>query len=180
MSNRLHPIIGLLGPSGSGKSTLILELLQRFPKQLTIIKSLTSRERRSEEDDLFYDLTSREDIEKRQKSGKLIQISEYAGNLYANDRDDVEVILANTFGIMAIVEQGIQNFRNAGYRVIVIKIIPRRYQESDDETRRHADEERAKTQMTADIEIVNAFEPGGKEKAVNELTAFLREQLKDA
>lgn len=173
----MHSILGILGPSGAGKSTLILELLKRYPEQIGILKSLTTRAKREPEDELFYDFTTTADMLKRRDAGKLIQISEYAGNYYANDREITDALLGTKVGIMAIVEQGIRNFRNAGYDVKIIKIIPHRYHETSDEIRRRADEERAKLKLQPDKELVNSFEPGGKEKAVEELIGFVESHL---
>lgn len=169
-----YPLIGLVGPSGAGKTTILLELVKRFPEAIGIVTSLTTRPSRGAEDDLFFRRATHSEILNLQKQGKLFQVSEYAGNFYANDHQSVDALLSTKSGIMAIVEQGIKNFRQAGYDVITIHIVPEGYQISSDEKRRVDDRERAKELPMADFRVVNSFEPGGLEKAIEEVIAFLK------
>lgn len=167
----MHPIFGFVGPSGSGKSTLILSALEAFPHQLGIVKSLTTRPRRGAEDDLFYDFFSVEALREREREQRLIQISSYAGNLYGNDRADVDALLTQRFGIMAIVQEGVRNFRASGYEVILLNILPEKKNDAAwvDGERRSADEKRFQDPLIFDAEIHNAFTPGGKERAMDQL-----------
>jgi guanylate kinase len=160
----MHPIIGLVGPSGSGKTTLIEAMLARFPERVAILKSLTTRPRRGPEDDPNYDFVSVEEMRRMERNGELVQVSEYAGNLYAHSRKHLDELLENRIGICALVEQGVRNLRNAGYDVKVIKITPHGG-EAKSEARAEADIKRAKDDIKADFEIVNSFEPGGLERA---------------
>ncbi len=166
----MHPIFGFVGSSGSGKSTLILSALAAFPNQLGIVKSLTTRPRRGSEDDLFYDFVSVEEMRRRERDGRLIQISSYAGNLYGNDRNSVNALLEKKFGIMAIVQEGIRNFRAAGYKIITLNIVPIKNTQVFwvDETRKSEDKKRSRDSLVYDAEIRNAFVPGGKEAAMRE------------
>lgn len=177
---KLFPIIGLVGPSGSGKTTLILEMVARFPDRLAILKSLTTRPKRSDEDDLFYDFVSVEEMLGRQRDGRLIQISDYAGNHYGNDREYTETTLAARYGINALVEDGVANFRKAGFRVIVVRVVPMHQTTSADPKRQAADLIRAKQLGEADFEIINSFGPGGKEIAVDALTQYISLYLENA
>ena len=169
----MKTIFGLVGASGAGKTTLILDMLKRMPDKLGVITSLTTRARRNEEDDLFYTFVTAGDMMQRKAEGRLVQMSEYAGNYYANDRKVMDALLAEKFGIAALVEEGINNLRHAGYHIVVIKIIPFHHPVSDDLVRKRADEERALTHLPADFILNNSFEPGGKEKAADRLAAFM-------
>jgi guanylate kinase len=169
----MNPIIGLVGPSGSGKSTLIRTLVASHPEELDISKSLTSRAKRGDEDELFYDFTSVEDIRERQRKGQLTHYAEYAGNLYATDRNDLNRILSSKMAIAALVEDGVRSLQKAGYSVIVIKVRPAGYQETADVARKVADQKRAETDLKANFEIINSFEPGGLENSINKLEEIL-------
>lgn len=170
----MKTIFGLVGPTGAGKTTLILEIMERIPEKIAIVKSLTTRSRRNDGDLLFYDFTSVEDIMRRKTEGRLVQVSEYAGNLYANDRDDLDVTLQGKMGIAALVEEGVNNLRHAGYHVVIIKVIPFHNKPAADAIRAQADEQRALTHMPADLVLNNSFEPGGLEKAADQLAQFIR------
>ena len=169
----MKTIFGLVGASGAGKTTLILEMLRRMPDKVAVVKSLTTRPRRNDEDDVFYTFITAGDMTQRKTENRLVQMSEYAGNYYANDRKELDTMLKDRCGIAALVEEGVNNFRQAGYNVIVIKIIPFHHPLSGDLIRKRADEERALMHLPADLVLNNSFEPGGKEKAADKLAAFI-------
>lgn len=169
----MRPIVGLVGPSGSGKTTLIEAMVKRFPERVGIFKSLTTRPRRGPEDDVNYDFVSADEMRKLEADGRLIQISEYAGNLYANDRRHADELLSKKIGICALVEQGVRNLQNAGYNVIVVKIVPEGGPGHRDEAREQADAERAKNGLSADFEIVNSFASGGLDAAIEEMAGII-------
>ncbi|MBM3205079.1 hypothetical protein FJZ48_03840 [Candidatus Uhrbacteria bacterium] len=172
----MFPIFGLVGPSGSGKTLLIEEMLARWPSRLGVLKSLATRMRRGLEDDRYYDFVTNEEMRERITQGRLIQSVEFAGNIYGNDRKDVDALLKNMFGIMAIVEPSVKKFRDAGYEMILVKITPINGQQMR-EGRREADVARAKIPLDFAYEVTNAFEPGGKEKAIEALEHFLKHYL---
>ena len=173
----MNHFFGFFGPSGAGKSTLLLELVRNLPDRLGIIKSLTTRARRGPEDDVFYRFISKEDLEAKRTNGTLLQVSEYAENFYANDKIEIDQLLEMKHGLMAIVEEGVKNFREAGYHVTIIRIIPKGNPQLNDEARANADATRAKLHLPADFELINDFAPGGKEAALRELLTFIRTQV---
>ncbi|MFA6504229.1 MAG: hypothetical protein WCT54_04880 [Patescibacteria group bacterium] len=173
----MPPLLALVGPSGSGKSTIIKALVAKYPDQLEISRSLTTRPKRGDEDDLFYTFTTPEDIKKRLAEGRLTHYAEYAGNFYATDKLELDKLLSRKFGIAALVGDGVRSLRKAGYEVVVINIIPKDKglttkdkRQMTDEARKIADAERAKTGLEADFEIVNSFEEGGLEMAIQKLS----------
>lgn len=170
----MKPIIGLVGPSGSGKTTLIEEMVRRFPERVGILKSLTTRPRRGPEDDANYDFVNVEEMRKRETDGRLVQVSEYAGNLYAHDRQHADELLKNKIGMCALVEQGVRNLQKAGYHVVVVDIIPKGWSDEREAKRAAADRERAASGLEPDFTIVNSFEPGGLTRAEQELETVLR------
>jgi guanylate kinase len=88
-------IIAVGGPSGCGKSALIDEMLTRFPANLVIMRSLTTRSRRETDDDRATRFVSRPELEELRDAGRLVQSIEYAGNLYGDAIDDVDAIVAS-------------------------------------------------------------------------------------
>jgi guanylate kinase len=173
----MHKIFGFVGPSHAGKSTLILEMVRLFPTHLAPLRSLTTRAWREASDDQFYEFVTPQEILKRKTEGRLLQSSEYAGNLYANDKPDTDAFLASKHGALALVEWGVFNFRRAGYEVVPIRIIPEDATASADALRASVDNERQHIALDYAITVRNSFLPGGKERAFSELADFFRSSL---
>ncbi len=171
---KTNTLIAVVAKSGVGKSTLILEVVKRFPDRLAIVKSLTTRPSRGAEDEPFYEHVSREEFRRRRDANRILQSTEYAGNLYGNDREHVEAILSHRVGISALVEPSVIRFRELSYDVRVVKIIAAEGGVNRGDARNAADAARAKTELPADLTIVNSFTPGGKERACDELAAFVQ------
>jgi len=169
-------IFAVMGSSGSGKSTLILEMLRRFPNDLAPMRSLTTRPKRSADDDLAYRFVSREEFIALRDANGLVQYVEYDGNFYGDERGDIAAIFAaGKNGIRPMVADGIRNFRAAGFRVAVANIIPsgEAYKNRSAE-RERIDAARAKDPLLPDIDIVNSFEPGGFEETCDALASYIR------
>lgn len=168
-------IFALIGPSGCGKTALITEMLRRLEGRLSFIKSVTTRPRRSAEDDEAYVFLSEEEFERLVRTGGMVQHVRYAGRGYGNDRAGVDTTLASHYGICAWVEDGVRNFRNAGYLVSAIRIVPRGQETGrGDPLRVRDDEVRAASLFLADVEILNDFAPGGFARAADELETYIR------
>lgn len=169
-----HVIFAFVGPSGSGKSTLIAEMLRRFPDRLAVIKSVTTRPKRSAEDDMNYRFITVEEGDALMDAGRLIQGVHYAGNFYGNDRKDVEDVFASgKHGITALVEDGVRNFRNAGFRVAAVAVRPVGNIDPRTEERRIQDAKRASELFLPDIEIENRFVHGGLGRAIEDAAAYV-------
>lgn len=172
-------IFALMGASGSGKTSLINEMLRRFPKELAPMKSLTTRPKRSAEDDLAYRFVTRGEFLALRDAGALIQSVEYDGNLYGDERGDIAAIFASgRHGIRPMVADGVRNFRAAGFRVAVANVIPAGdgYKNRSAE-RARIDAARAKDELLPDLDVENSFEPGGFERACDDLASFIRGYL---
>ena len=168
----MYPIIAIVGPSGAGKTTLMDRAILAMPTKLDRIQSFTTRARRSEADGLYYEFVTREEVEKRQAKGIIVQLIEFNGNYYGTDKPHVEGVLKNKIGILAVVEHGIQTYIDAGIRVVVVKIEPIGYKTR--EGRADADRLREQISIRIDKAIVNDFAPGGIEKATEELISYIR------
>ena len=158
-----HPILGLVGPSGAGKTALILAMRERFPEQTSILKSLTTRACRDDQDALFYEFVSVDELRAREHKGQLVQVSEYAGNLYAHDRIHLEQATTQGIALCAIVEHGVLALRAAGYDIRTIQLIPTHaaHLVRDEPTRIQADAARAALITHHDFTLTNDFRTGG-------------------
>lgn len=169
-------VFALVGPSGTGKTALIEDMLKRFSDELVILPSLTTRPRRNAEDDRSTRFVSREEFERLREVGELVQASEYAGNLYGDVSQDVnDIVDSGRHAIRPLVETAVRSFRDKGYRVVMIRVVPEgdAYRNRDPQ-RVTLDERRANEALPADVEIRNSFEPGGFEVAAQELSSFIR------
>jgi guanylate kinase len=175
----MRPIFAFIGPSGSGKTTLMLELLARMPDDLGIIRSVTSRAQRNADDAKWYRFLTRDEILGMRDRGELIQYLDYAGNLYGMARKDADDVLQTKCGIQAFVEDAVKQFTDAGYRMIVIRVVPQGAWSPNAKDRVQADAERAKTRIPIDLEITNSFDDGGKEKAIEQLENFILQKTSD-
>ncbi len=155
----MKPLIAFVGPSGSGKTGIMMDVLQRFSERFEAIPSLTTRMSRETDDDkLFYRFKTREEIERAQQRGDLLQCSDYAGNLYADEFKLVNDILRRVPGFKAMVEDGVRNFLNAGYDVIVVKVAPTGGALTADSQRRVEDEVRNNSGLHIDFTLNNVFD----------------------
>lgn len=167
------PIIALVGHSGSGKTTLMEKVLERLPDDIFRIKYLTSRPKRDATDDLSYYFLTPEEFKRMEDNGELATHTEYSGHHYGTSHANL-AMLEKKFGIQAYTQQSIENIRKAGYDVVAVKVVPDILTYREDETRKEADLERDKIDVGHQMVLENSFEPGGLEKAVEELVGFIR------
>lgn len=175
----MFPIIGLVGPSGSGKSTIITEAIKQVPDLATPLISTSTRPRRGPEDDIYYEFVTQTEIEHRIHQGRAINISQYAGNTYIYDREVINEILNRRCGLNAIVESSLEPIKQAGYKLLIVKVIPVGKIDQRSEERIKADAERAKLEYTPDLIVENHFhDEHGLENAVTKLVEFIKQSAK--
>ena len=167
-------IFMLVGPSGGGKSVLIIEAIRKLNESLAIVKSTTTREKRSVEDELFYDFVDFGDFLRKEREGEFIEIIRYAGNYYGLLKKNADEVTSAKHGICAATEHGVIALMRAGYNVRAVKIISKHHKEYNDRLRAREDKERAKLHITYQKEIINSFKKGGKEKAAKELINYIK------
>ena len=154
----------LVGPSGCGKSVLIIEAIRKLNENLAIVKSTTTREKRSVEDELFYDFVDFGDFLRKERESEFIEIIRYAGNYYGLLKKNADNVISTKHGICAATEHGVIALMRAGYNARAVKTTPRHNPEYDNHQRVREDKARAKLHITYKKEIINSFKKGGKEK----------------
>jgi len=167
-------IFMLVGPSGGGKSVLIIEAIRKLNESLAIVKSTTTREKRSVEDELFYDFVDFGDFLRKERESEFIEIIRYAGNYYGLLKKNADEVTSAKHGICATTEYGVIALMRAGYNVRAVKIISKHHKEYNDRLRAREDKERAKLHITYQKEIINSFKKSGKEKAAKELINYIK------
>ena len=179
-------IFSLYGPTRSGKSALIEAMLSRMPDALSIIRSVTTRERRGPEDDANYSrFFTPDEFRERIAQGMMVQYVEYAGNLYGTDKAEVDAILAERHGICAMTEDGMTNMTDAGYQVVPVQIIPLSTDvgpvvtRKDQDLRSMDDAARARSAVQPMLVVVNDFRKDGLETAITALHRDIAQFLLD-
>ncbi len=170
-------IFAFVGPSKAGKTTLIRAMAAAFPDDLEEALSITTRPPRGPKDAKTYLFITFDGLRVKEADGKLVQMVEYAGHLYANDRDEIDQLLKRHHALIALTEQGVRNFLDAGYEVVVIRIRPNGHARTDNAERKQADAEREKLKIPVHIDLLNSFAPSGLDRAIQELTRMLRLRL---
>lgn len=123
-------IIAFVGPSGAGKTAIIKRIVNLMPHRFGVLPTFLSRPLRNGEEQLNLTVipteTGRRRYEafKRGDVSKYVNVSEYAGTYYGNERAVVDQFLIERIALKDLVPEGIMNFRKAGYRVDVIVVEP--------------------------------------------------------
>lgn len=88
-------LIIISGPSGAGKSTVIKELLKREPTRYELVRSVTTRKQRSEDDN--YSFVSDETFRNIMQEGGFLETNQYQGNKckYGTPKADVMRIMSD-------------------------------------------------------------------------------------
>ena len=85
-------LIIIAGPSAGGKTTVAEELLSKR-KELSLIRSVTTRAKRGDGKDGEYIYLDREEFLLALERGDILEYMEYAGELYGTPRSELERVL---------------------------------------------------------------------------------------
>ncbi len=159
-----HTLICVIGDSQAGKSALITWAARQYFPELRIIRSVTTRSRKSgesrEEFKLFYRRIAVSTFLERTKVDYFVEYDEYAGNWYGTAYQELKT-LQHSCGIQAVTEPAIPRLREMGIPVYVIRV--ERLAHSRQEISRErcqADQLRRGT-VTPDKVVPNDFSAGG-------------------
>ena len=104
-------ILIISGPSGVGKSTICQQVVQQM-KDIYLSVSVTTRQQgEGEVDGRDYWFISKEDFDKRARTGMLLEYAEVFGNNYGTPREKVQEALSD--GKTVILEIDVQGARQA-------------------------------------------------------------------
>ena len=170
----------LCGPSRAGKTILMKAAMLELAPHLKIVKSTTTRAPREPDDALVYDFMSVERFEFKKQRGDFMEAVRYGNNFYGYDRGTINITMHYKHGICIATEHGILELEK-GYPVRSIKITSsgkeaeamREAYYLEHPQRRKDDLERSRISIDYDLEILNSFEPEGKEKAIKLLVDYI-------
>lgn len=104
MNKRKGKILIITGPSGVGKDTVMAELTTKH-KNFMFSRSVTTRNQRpGETEGVSYFFITREEYDRMERNGELIESIEYLGNKYGTRYDEINRIIDSGNHVVMILE----------------------------------------------------------------------------
>lgn len=95
-----HKLFALVGPSGSGKS-MLMDMLEEANAPVKRILSCTTRAKRFDQEATYHFVTEQEFL-KMEQEGRFIDKTRYAGSAYGLTEDEVNSVLSESNGMLAV------------------------------------------------------------------------------
>ena len=120
-------VLYLVGPTCAGKTTVAEMLCKCYG--YSSVKSTTTRERRSFENEALMNFISEDEFKEGIKDCEFIEYAEYSGNFYGTRREDVSEALSTSClavkvieikGLISILSSGFHEATGIGYSVVYI------------------------------------------------------------
>ncbi len=166
--NMKSKVIALIALSGYGKTELI-KAVSGMSIGVVEVSSFTTRPREPRDKDGTYEFITCEELDRRLAAGLVVQHDKYGENFYGNVQSQFDAIGTN-IGILAMTEPGARALIALGYDVRIVKVVA--VGATVREGRPKADEGRV-DHLQADVTITNSFAPGGLNRAILDLVAFI-------
>jgi len=172
----------ICAPSGAGKTSLIKEMFRFFPFLTFSVSATTRKMRKGEQNGKDYYFISKKDFEQRIKNNEFVEWEFVHGEYYGTLKNEVEKSLENNSDIIFDVDvkgalsikklfpEAVTIFIDAPKNDIVERLKKRKTETIEDINKRIARMElELSLRDKIDYEIGNESDPGGFEKAVDEL-----------
>ena len=115
----------IAAPSGAGKTTIVKALVARNPGLRFSISYTTRQKRRTEVDGVDYFFVDREEFERLNDQGELLEFARVFDNYYATSRSQVEKHLADGRNVVLEIDwQGARQVRASMPECVTIFILP--------------------------------------------------------
>ena len=115
----------IAAPSGAGKTTIVKALVARNPGLRFSISYTTRQKRRTEVDGVDYFFVDREEFERLNARGELLESAKVFDNYYATSRSQVEKHLADGQNVVLEIDwQGARQVRASMPECVTIFILP--------------------------------------------------------
>jgi len=117
-------MIVISGPAGSGKGTVNAHLL-KTGEFVYSVSATTRAPRPGEVDGVNYHFITREEFERRIKTGDMLEYTEYCGNYYGTPRKEAEEVLASGKNLILEIEvEGARNVKKRFPEAVLIMLLP--------------------------------------------------------
>ena len=180
----------ITGPSGVGKGTLIRTLRERLPELELSVSATTRPPRPGERGGVDYHFLSDGDFERRARAGEFVEHATYSGRRYGTLREELERRTARGHPVVLEIElQGARQVREAMPEAVQIFIVPPSEDAlrarlvgrgTDDPEQIEARLRTAKQELAAQDEFAHVVVNDRLDDAVDELTAIVRNALREA
>ena len=141
-------LIVISGPSGVGKDTVVSRYYQEHQECMLSVSATTREPRPGEFEGVHYFYISRDEFNRKIKSGEMLEYAEYNGNCYGTPADNVEKMRAAGNDVILVIEvQGAKKVQKLCPEAVLVFIMP----PSVEELR-----SRLETRGTENAEAVNA------------------------
>jgi len=115
----------LSAPSGCGKTSVLTELLNKEKSVVRCLTYTTRGPRAGEKDGVDYHFVSKEEFEKKKKSGFFLEWAQVYGNFYGTAGEDVDRLLTSGKDVMLSVDvQGARTIREKRDAVLIFLVPP--------------------------------------------------------
>ncbi len=122
-------LIILSGPSGSGKGTVVKELVKDEDYALSI-SATTRKPRNYEKEGVHYFFHSKEEFEKMQENGELLEWASFCGNYYGTPKKYVENHLKEGNNVILEIEvQGALKVKALYPECVLVFMLPPSFEE---------------------------------------------------
>lgn len=119
-------LIVISGPSGVGKGTVIKEFMDRPELKLVFSVSMTTREKRpGEEEGVNYYYVTKEEFERAQRNGELLESAEFVGHYYGTPLKEVERLRGEGKNVLLEIDvEGCRQVKEKVPEALTIFIVP--------------------------------------------------------
>lgn len=173
------------GPSGAGKDTLVDALLARTGRLRYSVSATTRPPRPGEREGEHYFFVTREEFERREAAGGLLEWREYNDNLYGTPRDFVEDTLTQGYDLIMKPEvNGALSIKRTFPDAVLIFLLPDRFShlrgrllgrrtETNEEIARRLEIAHEEIRNIRDFDYIVINEEHRSDEAVKDLQAIL-------
>jgi len=97
-------LIVISGPSGAGKTSICRALLEQLPDAVWSVSATTRPPRAAEVSGKSYDFITREEFDRREKTGEFLESATYVGHRYGTPRKAVDAARARGQSVVMEIE----------------------------------------------------------------------------